>query len=156
LTAIYGDNFIVSACSSFALIWRNLARVAALSAVSGIILKVGVMCTAILSTGIAALVCMANPYLKTSLSSMWLPLIAVFVISYTMAKIFFGVVDAAIDTIFLCFLIDSEANRGEMFASKSLQALVGEHAEASQSLANDRKVLKAKGQDSTSEHLLRK
>lgn len=155
-TAIYGDGFIVAACSSFALIWRNLARVAALSAVSGIILNVGIMCTAILSTGIAALVCVTNPYLKSSLSSIWLPLIAVFVISYTMAKIFFGVVDAAIDTIFLCFLIDSEANQGDMFASKSLQALVGEHAEESQAIANNRRALKAKGQDATSEQLLRK
>jgi len=155
-TAIYGDGFIVSACSSFALIWRNLARVAALSAVSGIILNVGIICTAILSTGIAALVCVTNPYLKSSLSSIWLPLIAVFIISYTMAKIFFGVVDAAIDTIFLCFLIDSEANRGEMFASKSLQSLVGEHAEESQAIANDRRALKAKGNDAPSEHLLKK
>jgi len=32
--AIYGDNFFSSACSSFALIWRNLARVAALHVVT--------------------------------------------------------------------------------------------------------------------------
>lgn len=152
-TAIYGDGFIVAACSSFALIWRNLARVAALSAVSGVILNMGIICTAVVSTGLAALILVLSPSLQ--LSSIWLPLIAVFVISYTMAKMFFAVVDAAIDTIFLCFLIDSETNRGEMFASPSLQALVGEHAEQSQSLANDCKALRAKGQKETSTHLLK-
>jgi len=155
-TAIFGDGFIVAACSSFSLIWRNLARVAALSAVSGLILNVGIVCTAIFSTGIAALVCVTNPFLRESLSSIWLPCLAVFVISYTMAKIFFGVVDAAIDTTFLCFLIDCETNRGEMFASKGLQQLVGEHAEDSQRLANDHKALKAKGKVSPEEHLLKK
>jgi len=32
-TAIYGDNFGTAACSSFALIFRNLARVAAINLV---------------------------------------------------------------------------------------------------------------------------
>jgi len=136
-TAIYGDSFLVAACSSFALIWRNLARVAALSAVSGVILNVGIMCTAIFTTGISAAILVSAPCFRSELSSIWLPCIAIFVISYTMAKVFFGVVDAAIDTIFLCFLVDVETNQGKMFASESLQALVNQHAEASQVMANN-------------------
>jgi len=155
-TAIYGDSFVVAACSSFSLIWRNLARVAALSAVSGVILNVGIVCTAVFTTGISAAILVTVPYYQTALSSIWLPCLAIFVISYTMAKIFFGVVDAAIDTIFLCFLVDCETNQGKMFASEGLQKLVNDHAEQSQSIANDHKALKSQGETPLENSLLTK
>jgi hypothetical protein len=46
-TAIWGDGFFTAACAAFALLWRNLARVAAINLVSSSLLllsKVAVAC----------------------------------------------------------------------------------------------------------------
>ena len=45
--------------------------------------------------------------------------------------------ETAIDTIFLCFLIDEENNKGgNMLASPDLQKIIDEHAEKSKKIAD--------------------
>lgn len=42
----------MAACSSFSLVWRNISRVGAINAVSGALLFMGELCTAVLTTGV--------------------------------------------------------------------------------------------------------
>jgi hypothetical protein len=56
------------------------------------------------------------------------PACFIFLIAFAIAWLMMMIYEAIIDTIFLCFLVDSEKNKdGIMMASKSLQALVGKY-----------------------------
>jgi hypothetical protein len=128
-TAVYGDNFIVSACSSFALVWRNLFRVAAVNMVSTIVFFMGKVSIGLITAAlVAALLEFGADRLGLEIVSPLGPAVMVFVGAYCVATLFFVIFSSTIDAIFLCFLIDSENNdAGQMFASKSLQKLVGKY-----------------------------
>jgi len=131
-TAVYGDGFCIAACSAFALVWRNLFRVAALNAVSSIIFWMGKMavglCTAAL---VGAYLMFVEPY-ASNVTSPLAPCMLVFFIGYILSQLFFVVFAATVDTLFICFLIDSEVNKaGEMMAPVALQKLVGKYEKRS-------------------------
>jgi choline transporter-like protein 2/4/5 len=139
-TAVYGDGFCVAACSSFALVWRNLFRVAALHTVSTIIFIMGKLTVALMTAGVVCLTLMYHPTYKNTISSPLLPSLVCFGIAYVIAGLFYIVLDSIIDTIFLCFLIDSEVNgKGEMMATPALQKLVGKYSKQSVELAKSYK-----------------
>jgi len=135
-TAIYGDNFCIAACSSFALVWRNLFRVAALHTVSSVVFLMGKVKIGLMTGSCICLILMyVEPY-KTQLFSPLIPSLVAGTIAYVIAGLFYVVLNGIIDTIFLCFLIDSEVNKkGEMMASKPLQKLVGKYAKDSKKMA---------------------
>ena len=54
--AVYGDAFCPSAAASFKLVWRNLARVAAVTAVGSYIIFLGKILVSFLTAGIAGVV----------------------------------------------------------------------------------------------------
>lgn len=137
-TAVTGDSFFAACCKSFKLIWQNMARTAALH-ISGVVLSVSSVATAVMTTGIAALVMAHTTALQVQLSTLLLPLIAVFTLSYTLSRVIFGVLDTCVDTVFLCFLMDKEA----VFASPSLQKLVNKYADESARVANERKATRS-------------
>jgi hypothetical protein len=144
-TAIYGDAFCPGAVGAFSLVWRNLIRVAAVSVVSEYLLTLGKIMIALLTTGVSAMVILVFG-LDKQMSTMMLPIIFIFIESYVIASLFMAVYDTAIDTIFLCFLIDEEANKdGQMFASEELKQLVDSYAEESAKQANAMK--KARGEE---------
>jgi choline transporter-like protein 2/4/5 len=128
--AIYGDNFAESACASFALVWANLARVAALSLVSAFILLVGKLLVAFLTTGLAA-ISIFHYYGDQELSSLVLPVVVIFLLSYLVAALFMATLDTTAATVFLCFLVDEKYNKqsGCMLASPGLQAVIDAHRE---------------------------
>jgi len=135
-TSIYGDNFCVSACSSFALVWRNLFRVAALNVVSNVIFFMGKISVAL---GSASVVCLfiqnAEPY-KSNVTSPLVPSFLVLFVAYFVAACFFVMFSCTIDTLFLCFLVDSEVNQaGSMMAPPALQKLVGKYEKNSKNRA---------------------
>jgi len=126
--AVFGDNFPNSACSSFQLVWANLGRVAALHMVTGILLRITKLAIAAANAGIFAAVFTYYPDLKDKISSIIVPAVIVFLLSYFVATSFMIVFRSVIDTVFLCFLIDCEHNdAGNMMASVALQKLVGKY-----------------------------
>jgi len=131
-TAIYGDGFCIAVCSSFALVWRNLFRVAAVNAVSGIIFWMGKMAVGLCTAALVALYLNnVEPY-ASNVTSPLAPCMLVFFIGYILSQLFFVVFAATIDTLFLCFLIDLEVNKdGQMMAPKALQKLVGKYEKRS-------------------------
>jgi hypothetical protein len=140
---MWGDPYLSSCCSSFALIWRNLARVAAVHMVSDVILAIGKLSIAAMTVGLAALLLAnAEPW-KSTVSSAFVPCVLIAFLSYFVAWLFFLTFETVIDTTFLCFLVDAEnaeKNKGEaMFASKGLQQLVGKYQLRSAAQAEDEK-----------------
>jgi len=129
--AIYGDSFVPSACSSFNLIWCNLARVAAIHLVSGTLLTIGKVLVALLSAGSMSFIIMS--LYENDISSIAVPTFLAFIIAFLVASLFMVTYDTVIDTMFLCFLVDEKFNQGtgQMYASPSLIALVDGHAKLS-------------------------
>jgi hypothetical protein len=86
----------------------------------------------------AAVVLSRVEYFTNNLSSPSLPVFLVFVMAYATASIFLIIFETAVDTIFLCFLVDCEYNKGgNMLAPKALRDLVDAHAKASQDTARN-------------------
>jgi hypothetical protein len=127
--AIYGDSFAESACSSFALIWANLARVAALTLVSSFLFFIGKLLVAFLTTGVAAIA--IYRYYHADLNSLVLPVVVIFLLSYLVAALFMSLMETTAATVFLAFLVDEKYNKqsGMMLASQGLQDVINAHKE---------------------------
>merc|ERR1712194_283499 len=67
--SIWGDNFCNATCSSFALIWRNLARVAAINLVGAFLTGLGKFMVALISTGLLAAYFLTNSEYSEKLAS---------------------------------------------------------------------------------------
>ena len=71
-TAIYGDAFCPACCGSFALVWKNLLRVAAISFFSTIVTFLGKVCVPLLTAGFCGLLLMnVEPYKNETNSVIW-------------------------------------------------------------------------------------
>merc|ERR1712087_1069326 len=73
-----------------------------------------------LSTAFAVLIMKYNDYYSNNLSSYLFPAIVVFVMSYVIAALFMMVFEVAVETIFLCFLVDEEVHGEAKFANHGL------------------------------------
>jgi len=138
-TAIWGDSFFTAACSSFALIWRNLRKVAALNAVSAALLVLGRVTVALVTMAVCGYTLSnVEPY-KSEVSSPIVPMLVIFILAYVVSSLFMMIFEVTIDATLLCFLVDSErgASAPEMFASRGLQELIGRHAKTSSDMAED-------------------
>merc|ERR1711972_350216 len=71
------------------------------------------------------------------ITSPFLPLVIVFIISGGVGMLFMTIFDTAIDTVFLCFLIDEKHNKndGQMLADPDLREIVQKYEEDSKALA---------------------
>jgi hypothetical protein len=141
-TAIWGDGFLTSACSSFDLIWRHLRKVAALNAVSHSLMFMGKITIAFVTTGVCAYgltVGSPHPSIETpQISTPVAPAIVIFMLSYVVAALFMNIFETTIETTLLCFLVDCEHGKdGEMFASRGLIKLIQRHQTESAELASE-------------------
>lgn len=125
MVAIHGKNFCKSAKDAFFLLMRNIVRVVVLDKVTDFILFLGQLT---ITAGIAV----GSFYWferQENLNYYLAPVIIITVGSYVVAHAFFSVYNMAIDTIFLCFLEDSERNDGSPekphYMSKPLRKLLG-------------------------------
>mmetsp|Transcript_3507 Transcript_3507/g.12781 ORF Transcript_3507/g.12781 Transcript_3507/m.12781 type:complete len:678 (-) Transcript_3507:65-2098(-) len=133
-TAIFGFSFCKAARCAFFLILRNIARIAALSIVSGFVLLLG----KIIIAGGATFCCYLalNYALADKLTALYAPLILTFFIAYYIATMFNEVWGMAMATILQCFIADEEMYSGDkdaMYAGASLKSCVdnankGKHA----------------------------
>jgi hypothetical protein len=122
-TSIWGDSFGTAACSSFKLLWGNLGRTGAMSIVSAFLMFLGKVLIALATVGFGGIFI---HFKYPDISSPVLPMVLIFIVGYTVGALFMAVFEVAMDTIFLCFLIDEKmhAGSGNMCASKGLRSLV--------------------------------
>merc|ERR1711951_108363 len=104
---------------------------------STIVTTLGKIMIPLLTTALcAAIFVFMEPY-KSELSSPIYPLVIIFVISLAVALMFLTVYDTAIDTVFMCFLLDEKHNKanGKMFADDGLRKIVQIYEQESKQLA---------------------
>jgi solute carrier family 44 protein 1 (choline transporter-like protein) len=132
--AVFGDSFASSACSSFKLLFTNMARVAAINMVADYLLFIGKVLVMCFTGAVGAYWVSSDP----NISSPILPTIIMLFIGYIVGQMFMIIFENVVDTIFLCFLMDESRNKGKaggMLAGRGLQDLVNDHAHASAALA---------------------
>jgi len=120
LTASQGSNFCKSAKQAFGLIFRNMVRVAVLDKVTDFLLFLGKLvvtaAVALLSflyfSGGINTTEVPSPMRSPDLNYYFVPVFFLAFVTYFIAACFFSVYAMAVDTLFLCFLVDSENNDG--------------------------------------------
>ncbi|XP_029988685.1 choline transporter-like protein 5-B isoform X3 [Sphaeramia orbicularis] len=132
MIAIYGKNFCSSAKDAFFLLMRNVLRVAVLDKVTDFLLFLGKLLISG-SVGVLAFFFFTRkiPLVQEEVPSLnyyWIPLVTVTLGSFLITHGFFNVYSMCVDTLFLCFLWDLEANDGSAarpyHMSKSLQDIL--------------------------------
>ena len=131
---------ISTSCKAVGLIMSNIARFAAISGVTNMVIKLGVFVVSIGTTILTVfLFDPSKPAGRKALKdfgvdepegidNLIIVYVAVFLGSYAIAKAFFMVYEMAVNTIFVCFLEDEKKNDGSetrpYYMSKSLRKLV--------------------------------
>ncbi|XP_050436520.1 choline transporter-like 2 [Adelges cooleyi] len=139
MCAMHGNNFCSSAKQAFDLLLRNVLRVVVLDKVTDFIFFVGKI--VITGATIAAFYFSFYEPLEPlkqfadvfdrqfTLNYKWLPMVIVAVGAWIISATFFHVYSIAVDTLFLCFLEDSERNDGSSerpyFMSQRLMNILG-------------------------------
>lgn len=107
MTAIHGKNFCASSKDAFNLLMRNVLRVIALDNVSDFLFFLSKL---LISLGMSAslYVYLVSDVFKEHFPGMILhyelgPVFIIFVGTYLISSVFFGVYSMAVDTLFLCF-----------------------------------------------------
>lgn len=125
-TAIFSTSFCTSCRESFGLIFRNAARIGAVSYVSAAVLIVGKLF-------ISSVVTLSGYYAITqnisgSLYSVGGPVAMIFLISYWISDMFMDVLDMGILTVLHCFIADEEMFDGdERYQERDLKDYVDKH-----------------------------
>eukprot|EP00794_Sanderia_malayensis_P015816 gene15816-17411_t len=123
--AVYGKNFCVSAKNAFCLLLRNILRAAVLDKVTDFLLFIGRI-TVTLGVAVGSFYWFKD---RKDLNYYLAPVMIITVGAYMIASAFFSVYEMAIDTIFLCFLEDSERHDGSpekpYYMSKPLRKILG-------------------------------
>jgi len=123
-TTIYGTNFCYSGLTALKLLWVNIGRAAMVQGISKYMEIFGRIGISALTTGLCLFVLYVNPYYKSHISSFIFPCVVIFILSYMIAALFMMVFEVAVDTIFLCFLVDEEVNGQPKFAHAELHSMV--------------------------------
>ncbi len=133
---MHGYSFCSAVRSSFSLMMRNVLRLSALTAISGIFIALGKVVIMLATTITGALLINRWPGGPSSItlssvsnSTAWLangknglsstsdlnplPILLIAFLSYGVACFFMGVYDSVIDTIFQCFCEDDERTGGK-------------------------------------------
>jgi len=125
-TAIFSTSFCKSCRESFALIFRNAARVAAITYVSAAVLIVGKLFISTVVTVVGYYIIVEN--LNEELYSVGGPVVVIFLISYWISDMFMDVLDMGIMTVLHCFIADEEMFDGEeRYSEKDLKDYVDEY-----------------------------
>lgn len=126
--ALYGTDYGRSTVKSSALAISNVLRLSALKSVAWIATWFGSFFCASVSTIIGYLWFKMDGKAITT-EYVWLPFICCFVLAFIVTRYCMLCLLCALDTTFLCFLVDEQCNRGDMFASMSLKHCIGESCE---------------------------
>lgn len=90
------------------IIWANPARMALVNGLGGMFIFIGKMFMVMAGSFIAYQVLQFVEPFKSQLTSVFLPCVIIFILSYAIAVIYMSVYGMAIDAIMMCFLYDEE------------------------------------------------
>lgn len=125
-TAIFSTSFCTSCRESFGLIFRNAARIGAVSYVSAAVLIVGKLFISSVVTLLAYYFMQEN--ISSKLYSIGGPIAIIFLISYWISDMFMDVLDMGILTCLHCFIADEEMfEHEERYHDKELKDYVDKH-----------------------------
>eukprot|EP01083_Nonionella_stella_P009003 26098_1 len=134
-TTVYGTAYCYSSFTALSVLSKNLARFAMIEGVSSYTECFARIAIASLTTGLTVLVMQYEDYYTKNVSSFLFPAIVVFVMSYMIAAVFMMVFEVAVDTIFLCFLVDEEVHGGDAkFANHGLTQMANFAAKSQSSI----------------------
>ena len=136
-TSVYGTAFCYSSFQALKLLVHNLGRATLVEGVSHWVEIFGRAAIASLSTGLAVLMMTYLPYYQDNVSSFLFPALIIFVISWMIASFFMMVLSVAVDTIFMCFLIDETVHDSPRFASHNLTQMVAVAQDSYQKMLSD-------------------
>lgn len=123
MMSMYGDGYLSSAKRAVELLYKNSTRAIVLDYVTYFILLV----SRLLITGFAGYYTAQSAF-TANLHFKWLPTVLVVLSTYFISKGLFSVYSMAVDTLFICFLIDSSNNDGTAerpyFMSKELRRII--------------------------------
>lgn len=123
MMSMYGEGYLSSAKRAVELLYKNSTRALVLDYVTYFVLLV----SRLLITGFAGFIT-AQEIFTANLHYKWLPIALVVIGTYFISKGLFSVYGMAVDTLFICFLIDSTNNDGSAerpyFMSKDLRRIM--------------------------------
>lgn len=108
--ALRGKNFCMASKDGFEIVWSNPLRFAVVGGVGSIIMFIGKLLIASITTVIVWVIFSYSGW--GTLISPVLPLIVVFVYSWAISMLFMSVYELAMDTLLVCFIVD-ESNQKE-------------------------------------------
>lgn len=130
-TAIFSTSFCKSCRESFSLIFRNAARVAAITYVSAAVLIVGKLFISSIVTVFGYYIILEQ--IGEDLNSVGGPTVVIFLISYWVSDMFMDVLDMGIMTVLHCFIADEEMFESEdRYHEKGLKDYVDGHGAQSE------------------------
>jgi len=133
-TAIWGDSFITSCCSSWKLVWENLDEVAAITVVSDFLMMLGKAFVCLLTTGGAGF--LINYIYGNDVSSLVMPCTVIFIFTYVVSGLFMNMFTTTLNCIFFCFLVDETVNDpDQMYADPGLEQVVKKFEDSSKQRA---------------------
>lgn len=132
---IYAKPFLSAGLSAFTTQVKHLGTSILMIMVSTYITKIGIVCITAFTAGVALMICQFHPALK-ELSSYVLVCVVCAMIGFVVAQIFMSIYQSAIDTIYLCFLVDMDHhNDVPQHASQSFTGIYTKQKEDSKDLA---------------------
>ncbi|PAA76334.1 hypothetical protein BOX15_Mlig003702g2 [Macrostomum lignano] len=116
VTAINGKNFCLAAKQAFGIILNNCVRFAVVDNVTSFVLFVGKLIVTGLITAVAFLFfngqIRIHSSLEVDLHYFFVPVILIGISTWIICSLFFSVFDFAVDTMFLCAMVDVSKNDG--------------------------------------------
>jgi len=125
--ATWGDSLCTSAENVAQLIGRNLGSCVIMGLVGTYFSLIGKVFIAAITTGISALVVQKLYADDSDVSSLALTIAVIFIASFVAASITLNVLSTSLDTLFMCYLMDTELSRHNpdtMYASANLKKVI--------------------------------
>lgn len=122
MMSMYGEGYLKSAKRAVELLYENTTRALVLDYVSCLVLLV----SRLLITGLAAYIA-AQELITENLHYKWLPLALVVAGTYFVTKGLFNVYSMAVETLFICYLIEMKMKSSQMLGSTTSVARQNGH-----------------------------
>ncbi|XP_078427443.1 plasma-membrane choline transporter family protein [Wolffia australiana] len=132
MIAITGEGFFKASSVATGLIMNNILRIGKVNVIGDVILFLGKLCISLLCTVFAFLMLDTHKFKSAhnKVSSPLFPVLVCWALGYTVAKLFFAVVEMSIDTIILSFCQDAEEHQGTaQYAPPLLMETLEEHGD---------------------------
>jgi len=130
LVAVHDTSFCEGARQAFELTMRNVGQVAVLTAGERLLLSLAKVAISCVCTAFAALAMSTQMGDWGALDNANGALIFIFIVTFCTADAWIGMYDAAVEAIFLCYLVDQEENDGDtrpFYASAALRNYMERH-----------------------------